>query len=91
MRVTLTDDQRALAASLRSALEKEWEPVQVREAQASDAPRPVRLWQVLGDIGVFGLALEEDLGGVGGGLFELGLLSRVIEVLSAFRRCVLGD
>jgi alkylation response protein AidB-like acyl-CoA dehydrogenase len=73
MRVTLTDDQRALAASLRSALEKEWGPEKVREAQAADAPRPARLWQVLGDIGVFGLALEEDLGGVGGDLFELGL------------------
>ena len=73
MRVTLTDDQRALAATLRSALEKEWGPAEVREAQVSDALRPARLWQVLADIGVFGLALEEDLGGVGGGLFELGL------------------
>jgi alkylation response protein AidB-like acyl-CoA dehydrogenase len=73
MRVTLTDDQRALAASLRGALEKEWGPQQVREAQAIDAPHPARLWQVLGDIGVFGLALEEELGGVGGDLLELGL------------------
>ena len=73
MRVTLTDDQRALAASLRGALEREWGPAQVREAQAADAPHPARLWKVLGDIGVFGLALAEDLGGVGGELFELGL------------------
>jgi alkylation response protein AidB-like acyl-CoA dehydrogenase len=73
MRVTLTDDQRALAASLRGALEKEWGPAKVREVQASDAPHPARLWQVLGDIGVFGLALDEGLGGFGGDLFELGL------------------
>jgi alkylation response protein AidB-like acyl-CoA dehydrogenase len=73
MRVTLTDDQQALTASLRSALEKEWGPAQVREAQAVDAPPPARLWQVLGDIGVFGLALDEGLGGVGGDLFDLGL------------------
>jgi alkylation response protein AidB-like acyl-CoA dehydrogenase len=73
MRVALTSDQRALAAALRTALDKEWGPEQVREAQASDAPRPERLWQVLRDIGVFGLALPEDLGGVGGDLFDLGL------------------
>jgi alkylation response protein AidB-like acyl-CoA dehydrogenase len=73
MRVRLTDEQRALAASLRSALEREWGPAQVRAAQAGNSGRPQRLWQVLADIGVFGLALDEDLGGVGGDLLDLGL------------------
>ena len=73
MRVRLTDEQRALAASLRSALEREWGPAQVRAAQAGNSARPQRLWQVLADIGVFGLALDEDLGGVGGDLLDLGL------------------
>jgi alkylation response protein AidB-like acyl-CoA dehydrogenase len=68
-----TDEQHALLSALCDALDKEWTPTEVRAAQDEDATRPQRLWQVLAELGVFGLGLPEELGGVGGGLFELGL------------------
>jgi alkylation response protein AidB-like acyl-CoA dehydrogenase len=73
MRVALSDDEKELARSFRQTLEKECPPSLVRELQSTGEAKAERLWRILGDIGVFGLALPTEFGGGGAGLFELGL------------------
>jgi alkylation response protein AidB-like acyl-CoA dehydrogenase len=69
-------DQRDLAAMCRSLLAAEC-PTTL--ARALHSPTGVRitptLWKALAEAGVLGLAIEERLGGAGGGLSDLGVFS----------------
>jgi alkylation response protein AidB-like acyl-CoA dehydrogenase len=70
----LSDDQEALQQELRRFLESRV----TAEARRAIAERPGAvdrdLWQALGDMGVFGLRLPEDQGGVGLGLAEAAIV-----------------
>jgi alkylation response protein AidB-like acyl-CoA dehydrogenase len=76
MRLIPDQDQRALAAMCHSVLAAEC-PTTL--ARALHSPTGVRitpaLWKALADAGVLGLAIEERLGGSGGGLVDLGVFS----------------
>ena len=63
MRLLPTDEQRAMAQAVRDALAKECSPGVLRACWA-DGP-PLALWQTLGELGLFGLTVPEELGGLG--------------------------
>ncbi|MFI2211986.1 acyl-CoA dehydrogenase family protein [Streptomyces sp. NPDC020141] len=68
----LTDDQRALAAGARRALERLWPRDALREPV--DRARLRELWRGLGDAGFFALRLPEEAGGTGLGAAEAVLV-----------------
>jgi alkylation response protein AidB-like acyl-CoA dehydrogenase len=74
MRLIPDQDQRDLAAMCRDVLIAEC-PTTL--ARALHSPGGVRitpgLWKALAEAGVLGLAIEEELGGSGGGLVDLGV------------------
>jgi alkylation response protein AidB-like acyl-CoA dehydrogenase len=74
MRLIPDQDQRDLAAMCRDVLTAEC-PTTL--ARALHTPGGVRvtpgLWKALAEAGVLGLAIEEGLGGSGGGLVDLGV------------------
>ena len=74
MRIVHTDEQEFLAETFARLFENECPPELVREFQDSsslDTIEPLR--RTLASTGLFGLALPEDVGGQGAGLFALGL------------------
>lgn len=74
MKVILTAEQRAFAASLRALLAAESPVSLVRALYEPGADRSTpSLWRALADAGVFGLAVPEDRGGSGGSLDDLGV------------------
>ncbi len=58
---------------MRQVLAKECSPAQVRAAYDAPAARSPR-WAILAELGVVGLTVPEDLGGLGLGLVDLVLL-----------------
>jgi alkylation response protein AidB-like acyl-CoA dehydrogenase len=64
MRFAPSDEQRELAAAVRDMLTKECPPEVARTGDVD------RLWPKLADIGVLGLTVPEDRGGLGFGLVE---------------------
>lgn len=74
--MTLTQDQRDLAQTVRSVLARQSGPAQVRAA--IDAPRGYdeKLWSVLCEqVGVAALAVPERFGGLGAGVRELQIVA----------------
>jgi alkylation response protein AidB-like acyl-CoA dehydrogenase len=64
----MTDEQRELAASVRALLTKH---ASLRKAIESDTGYDDKLWRLLCDqVGVAGLAIPEEFGGLGAGLVE---------------------
>lgn len=64
MRFAFTDDQRAFQDAVADLLAKECTPERLREAWAGDGRVP-GLWDRLVDMGVVGLLVPEDQGGLG--------------------------
>lgn len=74
MDFTLTDDQRDLRNLAGRILSDATSDEALREFADSDASHDVALWKQLAESGLLGLALSEDMGGLGMGAFELGLV-----------------
>ncbi len=66
MRLAPTADQRALAAAVRDLLAVECPPEAVRAAWADGAGRSGSRWAKLAELGVPGLIVPEEYGGLGG-------------------------
>ena len=64
MRFAFTNEHRELAAAVRDMLDKECSPSQLREAWAGDG-FDSRRWHALADMGVLGLLVSDDQGGLG--------------------------
>jgi alkylation response protein AidB-like acyl-CoA dehydrogenase len=76
MRLIPDQDQRDLAAVCRDVLTAECPTTLARALHSPDGVRITPgLWKALADAGVLGLAVEEGLGGSGGGLADLGVFS----------------
>lgn len=76
MRLIPDQDQRDLAAMCRDVLASECPTTLARALHSPDGVRITpALWKALAEAGVLGLAIEEQLGGSGGGLVELGVFS----------------
>jgi alkylation response protein AidB-like acyl-CoA dehydrogenase len=75
MKLVHTPEQRDFTAALRDLFADACPPSLVRELKTADSDGfPAPLWQALAQMGAFGLAIDEDLGGEGAGLYDLGLL-----------------
>ncbi|MFE4667524.1 acyl-CoA dehydrogenase family protein [Streptomyces sp. NPDC056716] len=73
MDLTLSADQRGLRDGLVALLEGEWPPGRLRAA-ADDPALGLTLWQRLGELGMFGVTVPQDRGGMGLGLTEAVIL-----------------
>lgn len=72
----LTSEQLDLARTVRSVLERESGPDQVRAAMASPRGYDDKLWSVLCEqVGVAALVIPEPYGGLGAGVLELQLVA----------------
>jgi alkylation response protein AidB-like acyl-CoA dehydrogenase len=73
VRLIPDQDQRDLAAMCRDVLTAECPTTLARALRSPDGVRITPgLWKALADAGVLGLAVEDGLGGSGGGLVDLG-------------------
>jgi len=71
MRFALTEDQRAFAAAVRDFCAKECRPEALRAAWASDTGWSRERWSGLAGLGVTGMTVPEEHGGLGFGEPEL--------------------
>ena len=76
MRLSLTEEQSLVEASVRSLLEGEYSFAQ--RQHSLDAPNGCRaeLWTQFAHMGWLALPVPQDAGGLGGGALETGLLTR---------------
>ena len=65
MRFVFDEEQLALRDGVRALLEKECTPAHVREAWSTDTGRSPRRWKALAEMGVLGLTIAEEHGGMG--------------------------
>lgn len=75
MRFGLSEEQQELKAALRKLLEREASEQKVRATAASRSGMDTALWRRLAEeLGVVGIAVPEEYGGIGGSLVELGVV-----------------
>jgi alkylation response protein AidB-like acyl-CoA dehydrogenase len=75
MRLILTDDQKELAASVRSFLADTSPMSRVREIAEAPEPYDTTVWQrMTGEMGLAGLAIPEEYGGSGAGQGEVAVV-----------------
>ncbi|WP_280219635.1 acyl-CoA dehydrogenase family protein [Nocardia neocaledoniensis] len=75
MEFELTDEQRAFQESVRKFLEANAAPAQVRRFVDHDPAYDQQLWRTMAtELGLHGIAIDEEYGGAGAGLVELGLV-----------------
>jgi len=74
VRFTFTEDQLLFQSSVRSLLEKECTPERVRALWGTETGRSHELWAKLAEIGLLGLLVPEDAGGLGMSEIDLVLL-----------------
>jgi alkylation response protein AidB-like acyl-CoA dehydrogenase len=74
MRFTFTDEQRAFQRAVRDFLAKECPPEHVRAMTTDPTGRSPKLWKGLAGLGVVGLTVPEEFGGLGGDEIDLVLL-----------------
>ena len=65
MNFTFDQEQLALRSGVRTLLEKECTPDDVRASWETETGRSRQRWQALADLGVLGLVVPEELGGMG--------------------------
>ena len=74
MNFTFTAEQRAFQQTVRDFLSKECPPEHVRAMTTDPTGRSPKLWKGLADLGVVGLTVPEEFGGLGGNEIDLVLL-----------------
>ncbi|MCA1831172.1 MAG: acyl-CoA dehydrogenase family protein [Actinomycetota bacterium] len=73
MKFDFTDEQYALRDAARELFEKESSPARLRELWGGGA-RDARLWRAMGEMGLLGLMIPEQFGGMGGDEVDLVLV-----------------
>jgi len=73
MRFDLSADQEALASALDTLLQRECSRERLRAAIDGGTGVDEQLWGALAGMGLFGIALPEEVGGAGGGLLDLAV------------------
>jgi alkylation response protein AidB-like acyl-CoA dehydrogenase len=69
-----SDEQYAIRDVAREVFEREWSPARLRERWDSPEPGDGRVWKALAEIGILGLTVPEDHGGLGGNEIDLVLV-----------------
>jgi alkylation response protein AidB-like acyl-CoA dehydrogenase len=83
VRFDLSDVQDSLSASVTAVLRQECTPDRLRSAIDSDSAPNERLWDALSSLGLFGIALPEECGGIGGGLLDLAVAAEALGYAAA--------
>ena len=78
MEFALSEEQRMLQESVRGYLESACPLDRVRAAAEAGDTRPEDLWTGLGELGVHGILVPEEYGGVGLGFLEAALVSECL-------------
>lgn len=76
MDFAFTEDQLTLAEGVRDYLAGTHGPEVLRRLDAADTPRDPAIWQGLVEMGLTGLLVPEEHGGMGLGLIEAALIAR---------------
>lgn len=74
MILTLSDEQRELAKTVRSLLERRLPESELRKLMATETGQDDELWSSLADMGLLGLTVPEELGGLGCGWSDVGVV-----------------
>jgi alkylation response protein AidB-like acyl-CoA dehydrogenase len=74
----LDEQQTALQASVSRLLERELDTARLMAAVDGADGHDAALWQALGDLGVFGIAVPEAYGGLGLGILETAIVAEVL-------------
>ena len=69
-----TEDQYALRDLARDVFAKESSPARLREVWEADGERDPRVWKTLADVGLLGLTVAEEHGGLGGDATDVALV-----------------
>ncbi len=89
-----TDEQTMVRDLARGILEKEVDADRVKAIEAGNSGLDERLWATLAEAGLLGIAIDEQHGGMGLGLLELGALleeiGRVVAPVPVVPSLVLG-
>jgi alkylation response protein AidB-like acyl-CoA dehydrogenase len=75
MRFAFTDDQKLLAGGLGDLLAGECPPGRVRAAWDDGTGHDAELWSQLAGLGLFGVLVPTEAGGMGGGMVDVVLLA----------------
>ena len=79
----LSDEQKALAVTVRRYLAEQCPTTRVRAIMESDSGHDASLWTGLMDLGIGGLAVPEEQGGMGAELLSLALVSEELGYAAA--------
>ncbi|EHB58749.1 acyl-CoA dehydrogenase domain-containing protein [Mycolicibacterium rhodesiae JS60] len=74
MILTLSDEQQELAKAVRSLLERRLPESELRVLMATETGRDDGLWSALVQMGLLGLTVPEEFGGLGGGWSDVGVV-----------------
>ena len=74
MNFDFTEEQYALRDLARDVFEKESGPARLREVWDADGERDPRMWKALADVGLLGITVPEEHGGLGGDATDLVLV-----------------
>jgi alkylation response protein AidB-like acyl-CoA dehydrogenase len=72
--LTLSDEQQELAKTVRSLLERRLPETELRKLMATDSGQDDQLWSTLADMGLLGLTIPEEFGGLGCGWSDVGVV-----------------
>ncbi len=74
MDFTLSDDQNMLVDTVTNFTKKESPVDRVRKIRATDIGWDRKVWRHMGELGWLGVALPENVGGIGGSFLDAGLI-----------------
>lgn len=78
MDLTFSDEQRMLAESARTFVERSCPPARVRAVQDEPSGLDRELWAAMAGLGWSGIAIGEDVGGGGRGILELAVVGEAL-------------
>lgn len=72
--LTLSDEQQQLAKTVRGLLERRLPEAELRRLMATETGQDDELWSGLADMGLLGLTVPEEFGGLGCGWSDVGVV-----------------
>ena len=83
MEFQLTEEQTALQDSVARLLADELEQMRLLKIAESDSGHEADLWRNLGEMGVLGIMIPEEYGGIGLGMLDLAVVAEVLGYAAA--------
>ena len=84
----LTEDERMISASARAYAQEKLQP-RVTEAYANEVTDP-EIFREMGEMGLLGVTVPEQYGGIGAGYVSYGLVAREVERVDSGYRSMMS-